>query len=62
MGLFCFSLHLAILRWRGFGSVLIWDVGPGLAPARPPRGAALQSNWDPTEIFGNYARGPGGEL
>jgi hypothetical protein len=23
--------------------VLIWDVGPGLAPARLPRGAALQS-------------------
>jgi hypothetical protein len=26
------------LDWAG--SVLIWDVGPGLAPARPPRGAA----------------------
>ena len=27
----------------GLGTVLIWDVGPGLAPARPPQGVALQS-------------------
>ena len=26
------------------GGVLIADVGPGLAPAKPPQGAALQSN------------------
>ena len=30
------------------GGVLIWDVGPGLAPARPPQGAAPRSNWDIT--------------
>ena len=29
-------------------SVLIWDVGPGLAP--PWREAALQSNWDTTRL------------
>ena len=27
------------------------DAGPGLAPARPPRGAALQSNWDTIQYF-----------
>jgi hypothetical protein len=27
------------------------DVGPGLAPARPPRGAALQSDWDTIQYF-----------
>jgi len=33
--------------WR-LGSVLICDVGPGLAPAWPPQGAALHSNCDTT--------------
>ena len=31
------------------GSVLIWGVGPRLASARPPQGAALQSNSDTTQ-------------
>src|SRR5208337_3169999 len=34
---------------RSRGSVLIPDVGPGLAPAWPPQGAALHSNCDTTE-------------
>jgi hypothetical protein len=31
------------------GSVLTCDVGPGLAPAWLPQGAALHSNWDTTQ-------------
>jgi hypothetical protein len=35
----------------------MWDVGLWLAPARPPQGAALQSNWDTAETLKQSATG-----
>jgi len=42
-------------------TVQIWDVGPGLAPARPSRlagEAAPQANWDTTTIASGWKSAP----
>jgi hypothetical protein len=39
-------------------TVLIWDVGPGLAPARPSQRAALQANWGTTTIASGSKSAP----